>query len=231
MKRTSRTNSGHRDLFALFLLVARFVNDRVTRRRFRMEPFGTPWRFSARLARTGGGANLRQNRGHHPTDLPWSHWTAFGLPGQQGLRSLGARQVQLGEGQRDDPTPEQKLGWGAHMDRRPEQILLPKAEAMLFRETQPLAFRDLLQRHQIIQGEKPTHPGITLGPASRLALDSDHREFQLAILLEMHRVPATDPRRSARLIHPLPHGSRATNENDHPILTGLSANGRFETCT
>ena len=53
-ERTSRTNSGHCDLFALFLLVARFVNDRVTRRRFGMEPFGAPGRFSARLARTDG---------------------------------------------------------------------------------------------------------------------------------------------------------------------------------
>ena len=186
MTRKSQTHSGRGRRFALFLLFACFIHDRMTLRRFRMEAFGASERFSAWLARMGRCPNLQQNGGHHPPNLPRGDRTPFGFPRQQRVESQRACQIQLSERQHHDPTPQQKLARRAHVDAGPEQILLQKAKTMFFREAQAIAFGNLFQRHQIIEREKPTDAGIALGVASRGALDADHAQHEISILLEMH---------------------------------------------
>src|SRR5438270_6550570 len=204
MKNASRVTSGRGNRFALFLLFARFMNDRIARCLPRAEAFGTPRRFSSWLARTDRCAKLRQNGGHDPTDLPGSQRTPFGLPRKQGRKSERAGQIQLEERQGHDPTPAQKLLRCTDVCGKPEQILFQKAEEMLFREAQTVACWHLLQGHQRIQSEEPTQPRITLGTPCRGPLDPDHREHQLAILLKMDLVKAAHPRFAALLVGGLP---------------------------
>src|SRR5438477_11740592 len=109
MKSRGRQNSGHADLFAFFLLFARFMNDWIALRRLRVEPFGASRRFSSWLARTDRGAKLRQKGRHNPTNLSGSDRTPFGFPGQERLQTQWASQIQLEERQGHHPTPEQKL--------------------------------------------------------------------------------------------------------------------------
>src|SRR5258706_7886207 len=208
MKNREQQNLGHSGCFAFLLLFARFTTNRITRSGRRMKPFSAPGRFSSWLARTDWCANLPQNAGHDPTDLSWSHGTPLGLPRQQSSESERAGQIQLEERQRDDPTPAQKLSGSTHVNLSPEQILFQKTEEMLLGKPQAIALWHLLQRHPIIQGEKPTHARITLGIPCRGPLDPDHREHQLAILLEMHFIPAADSCLSACLIGFFPHRSR-----------------------
>src|SRR5581483_1512312 len=204
MTRSNQTNSGVRGRFALFLLCTCFVHDGMTRCRLRMEAFGPPHRFSPWLARTGRCANLRQKAGHDPANLPGSGGTPFGFPRQERLLPQRTRQRQLEERQGHDPTPPLKLLWSAHMYCRPPQILLEKAQDMLFREAQAIACRNLFQRDHVIQSQKPTDAGIALGIASRGPFDPNCREDQFAILLKMHVVPAADRGHSACRIGPLP---------------------------
>src|SRR5258708_905798 len=200
MTRSSQTHSGRRCLFALFLLFTRFVHDRMTRCWLRMEAFGPSHRFAPWLARTGRRAKLRQKAGHDPANLPGSHGTPFGFPRQERVASQLTSQRQLDERQHHDPTPPQKLLWRAHVCCRPEQILLEKTQDMLFREAQPIAFGNLFQRHHVIEREKPTDAGITFGITSRVALDPQHAQQEIAILLEMHLIEAGSPS-SADLPH------------------------------
>src|SRR5438270_1726033 len=204
MKNASRVTSGRGNRFALFLLFARFMNDRIARCLPRAEAFGTPRRFSSWLARTDRCAKLRQNGGHDPTDLPGSHPTPFGLPRQQGRKSERAGQIQLEERQGHNPTPALKLLRCTDVCGKPEQILFEKAEEMFFREAHSVACWHLLQGHQPIESEEPTHAGITLGPPCRGPLDPDHREHQIAILLKMDLVKAAQPRCTTLLVAGLP---------------------------
>src|SRR5260370_1495200 len=204
MKNESRLNSGRGNRFALFLLFARFMNDRIARCLPRAEALGTSRRFSTWLARTDGCANHVEKRRHDPTDLPWSHRATFRLPRQQCSQAKGACKIHLRKSQGHDPTPAQKLLGGANTRGKPEQILFQKAEKMLFRETQAVALWHLLQGDQRIQSEKPTHARITLGATCPGAFDADHRKDQVAILLEMHFLEAADLRPFALLIGGLP---------------------------
>src|SRR5947209_14635210 len=134
MKRTGQPNSGRSRCFALFLLIARFIHNGMTRCRLRVEACGTSERFSTWLARMGRRANLPQNAGHHPANLPWSDWTPFSFPRQQGVESQLTCQKQLDEGQGYHPTPSQKLVRSTHPHRCPEHLLFEKAKHMLLGE-------------------------------------------------------------------------------------------------
>src|SRR6185312_5576496 len=123
MKRTSLFHSERGVRFALFLRFACFMDNRIARCRPRSEAFGPPWRFSSWLTHTDRCANLRQKGWHNPTNLPGSHRTPFGLPRQERMLTQFTSQIQLEEGQGNDPTPAQKLLWGAHTCSKPEQIL------------------------------------------------------------------------------------------------------------
>jgi len=95
MKNASQFLSSREDCFALFLLVARFVNDRIARRQFGAEAFGASGRFSSWLARANWCAKLGQHRGHHPTNLPRRHRAPFGLPGQERVQAQFTGQIHL----------------------------------------------------------------------------------------------------------------------------------------
>src|SRR6266487_2023667 len=156
------------------------------------KPFGSSGRFSAWLARACRCANLQQNRGHHATHLLWRHRTIRTLPWPvQGLPKL-ACQIQLVQHQRLQPTPALKLLRGAHMHPRPEQCLLEKAVAMLLGEASTILLSNLRQRDDCIEHHKPTHARIPLGAFGCFPFDTDHREVQRTILLEMQVVPPTD---------------------------------------
>src|SRR5436305_11156897 len=184
MKSRCRPNSGHADLFALFLLFARFMNNRIALRGLRAEAFGTSRRFSSWLARPGRCAKLHQKGGHNPTHLPGSDRTPFGLPRQERMQTKLASKIQLQERQCHHPTPAQKLLRSADVRLKPEQILFEKAEEMFFRETQAVARWHLLQGYHVIQTNNPTHARITLGVAIRGPLDPKHPGPQRAILLK-----------------------------------------------
>src|SRR6266700_609673 len=208
MKNREQQNLGQSAYFAFLLLFARFMKNRIPRSGLRMKSLRASGRFSSWLARTDWCAKLPQNGGHDPTDLSWSHRTPLGLPRQQSSESERAGQIQLEERQRDDPTPALKLSGSPHVNLSPEQILFQKTEEMLLGKPQAIALWHLLQRHHLIQGQKPTHARITLGITCPGPLDPDHREHQLASLLEMHFIPAADSCPSACLISFFPHRSR-----------------------
>src|SRR5581483_11714143 len=204
MKRRSLFDSGRGNCFALFLLVARCMDNRRARRRPRMEAFGRPRRFSTWLAHTDRCANLRQKSWHDPTNLPWGHRTPFGLPGQERMLTKLASQIQLEERQGHDPTPAQKLLGSAHVCSKPEHILFQKPEELFFRETQTVTLWYLLQGEQQIQGEKPAHTRIALRSPCRLPFNSDHREDQITIVLEMNLIKTANPRHFALWIGAFP---------------------------
>src|SRR5581483_2597809 len=112
MKRTSLFHSDRGNRLALFLRLARFMNNRRARCRPRVEAFGPPWCFSSWLAHPDRWANLQQKSWHDSTNLPWSHRTSFGLPRQERMQTQFTSQIQLEERQGHDPTPAQKLLWG-----------------------------------------------------------------------------------------------------------------------
>src|SRR5437016_14032129 len=62
MANTSRENSGHGGFFALFALFTRFINDRLTRSRLRMEILGASRCFSTWLGQSSRGTQLHYNR-------------------------------------------------------------------------------------------------------------------------------------------------------------------------
>src|SRR6266702_710059 len=169
------------------------------------KPFGPSGRFSAWLARACRCANLQQNRRHHATHLLWCHRTIRTLPWpMQGLPKLTC-QIQLVHHQRHQPTPALKLLRGAHMHPRPQQLLLEKAVAMLLREASTILLSNLRQGDDLIEHHKPTHARIPLGAFGCFPFDTDHREIQLTVLLEVQVVPAADVDPSAlwRLLTPL----------------------------
>src|SRR5271157_1315804 len=186
LKHHSRSSTGLERHFG------RLTHHRIARSRLWSEPFGPSGRFSAWLARACRCANLQQNRWHHATHLLWRHRTISTLPWPVQCLPKLACQIQLVQHQRHQPTPALKLLRGTHMHTRPEQCLLEKAVAMLLGEASPILLRNLWQRNDRIEHHKPTHPRIPLGAFGGFPFDTDHREVQFPILLEMQVVPATD---------------------------------------
>jgi hypothetical protein len=207
MTSRSHTDAGRGRRCVLFLLWACFLHDRMTRCRLRVEAVGTPGRLSSWVARMGRSATLRHHAGQHTATLSWSDGTSCGFPGHQGESQRTCRR-HLEEGQGQHPSPSQTVVRSAHPSCGPEPLLCQKAALMLVQDTQARAGRNLFQRHQIIKGEKPPHARTTRGVANRGPRDPDHRAHQIALLLTMHRIPATDRCPSTCGIHSLPHGVR-----------------------
>src|SRR6266566_5880712 len=170
----------------------RLAHHREARSRLRSKPFGPSGRFSAWLARACRCTNLQQNRRHHPTHLLGSHRTIGRLPWPMQRLPKLACQIQLVKNQDKQPTPAHKLLRSAHMHMCPEQLLLEKAVAMFLREASTILLSDLRQRDDRIEHHKPTHARIPLGAFGCFPFDTDHREVQLTILLEVQMVPAAD---------------------------------------
>src|SRR5690242_10913214 len=138
MTSTSRPNSGRRRRFALFLLFARFANDGIALRRFRLEAFGASGRFTAWLRWSCWGPQLRQKGWHGSSHLGQRQNRAARLPGSIDALNQGTGQHQLVVCTRDDLRPAFRLLWGAQPWHVPEQHLLVQAVAMLLRVAQAI---------------------------------------------------------------------------------------------
>src|SRR2546428_1741794 len=95
MKSTSRANLRRRRRFALFVLFARFPNDRMTHNGFGMKALGASWRFSAWLRWSRRGAQLRQKGRHGSPSLCQRQDRATMLPGPVHPFDQGTGQHQL----------------------------------------------------------------------------------------------------------------------------------------
>src|SRR5260370_27238060 len=91
------------------------------------------------------------------------------------------------------------------MHTRPEQVLLEKAVAMLLREASTILLRYLRQGDDLIKHHKPTHAWVPLGALGGFTFDTDHREVQLTMLLEVQVVPAADVDTPTLRWLPTPH--------------------------
>src|SRR5438874_7408588 len=157
MTSTSRANSGRRRRFALFVLVARFTNDGMTRRRFRMEAFGASGRFSAWLWWSRRSPQLRQKGWHGSTSLCQRQNRVAPFPRSIDARDQGTGQDQLVMGASDNLCPALRLLWGAQTWLIPQQHLLVQPIAMLMRVAQPIGRADLGQgRGFIAFPDKPS---------------------------------------------------------------------------
>ena len=162
MTSTSRSNSGRRRRFALFVLFARFTNDGMTRRRLRMEAFGASGRFSAWLWWSRRSPQLRQKGGHGSSSLCQRQNRVARFPRSIDALNQGTCQHQLVVCAGDDLRPAFRLRWGAQPWHAPEQHLLVQAVAMLVRVTQAIGRADLGQGCGLVAfPDKPTDPGVT----------------------------------------------------------------------
>src|SRR5207244_8626465 len=93
--------------------------------------------------------------------------------------------------------PALKLGRCADVHPRPEQVLLEKAVARLLGEASTVLLLNLRPGDAFIEHHKPTHARIALAAFGGFPFDTDHREVQLTILLEVQVVPTADVDRSA----------------------------------
>src|SRR5947209_10020229 len=175
MTSTSRSNLSRCRRFALFVLFARFENDRIALRRFRLEAFGASGRFTTWLRRSCWGSQLHQKGWHGPSHLGQRQNRAARLPGSIDALNQGTCQHQLVVCAGDDLRPTFCLRWGAQPWHVPEQHLLVQAVAMLMRVAQAIGRANLGQGCRLVAfPDKPTDPGVTPPTASPMADDLDH---------------------------------------------------------
>src|SRR5438128_7559556 len=79
----------------------------------------------------------------------------------------------------------------AHTRVSRADLAVPETVAVFLGKAPTILARDLGQGDEVIEHDKPAHPWIALGAFGRFALHTDHRQSQLAVLLEMQMAPAT----------------------------------------
>ncbi len=184
-----------------------FADDRKAWRRCPNSAFGPAGRFSTRFGTLGWCAKLHQNAGHHPTYLSRGDRPLLAFPRTQERLSQVLTQQQLIARTGHDPTPAFELLRRAQMRRRPEQVLLEKAIAMLVREALAIPGAHLLQRDLLLVGpHEPTLTRVAFAVTGGFALDADHTDFDCWRLAEMQATPAGDHHPLAVLIDPFPLG-------------------------
>src|SRR5512135_3704032 len=92
---------------------------------------GPARRFSTRFGTRSRCANLPQNAGHDPAHLSWGDRTLLTFPRMQQRLAQVLAEQQLIAGTGHEPTPALDLLRCAQVGRRPEQLLLEEAVAML----------------------------------------------------------------------------------------------------
>src|SRR5437588_5291213 len=190
MNKNSRTLSGRGALFALFLLFARFTNDRMTRPGLGMKAFGPSRRFSSLLWRSSRGAQLAQKGGHGPSHLCQRWHRGAGVP-----RSVAPLHQRTSQHQQivrtgDDVRPALGPLRGAQPWLIPEQLLFVKAIAMLMRVTQAIRRADLGQRSRGLPfPDKPTDLGITSLATGPMTDDLDHAHLDLTSRVQVQVLP------------------------------------------
>src|SRR5438128_1001680 len=209
MTNTSREHSGNGGFFALFALFARFINDRMTRSRLRMEILGASRCFSTWLGRSSRGTQLSQKGWHSPTNLWQGDHRAAMLPGAVHAFDQRTSQHQLIMHTRHHLGEAVGLLWGPQARLIPKQNLLVQPEAMLVGVAQAIGRTDFAQgRGFVAFPNKPTDLGvarIALGP---MADDLDHAHLDLTCLAQMQLGPATHFNTPAFGIRALPRAIR-----------------------
>src|SRR6266699_2249573 len=229
MTSTSWANSGQRRRLALFVLFARFTNDGMTLRRFRVEAFGASGRFSAWLWWSRGSAQLRQKGGHGSASLGQRQNRVARFPRSIDARDQVTGQDQLVMGARDDLCPAFGLLWGAQTWLIPQQHLLVQPIAMLMRVAQPIGRADLGQGSGFSAfPDKPTDLGVTGAFAGPMPDDLDHAHLHPASGAQMQLVPAMDFHPPAALIGSLPRGVRFAMS---ALIAALKPRSVFATAT
>ncbi|SRR6266568_4783870 len=205
MKSTSRGNSRRRRRFALFVLFARFPNDRMTHDRFRMKPLGASRRFSAWLRWSRRGAQLRQEGGHGSSHLCQRQDRTTMLPGSVYPFDQGTCQHQLVVRTCQHVCPAFGLLRSTQTWPIPQHHLLVQPEAMLMRVAQPIGRADFGQgRGFIALPNKPTDSGVTPAFAGPMTDDLDHTHLNRASGAQMQLLPAMDFHTPTALIGSLP---------------------------
>src|SRR5438105_14556221 len=121
---TNREHAGNGGFFALFALFTRFINDRMTRSRLRMEILGASRCFSTWLGRSSWGPQLSQKGRHSPTNLWQGDHRAAMLPGAVHAFDQRTSQHQLIMDTGHHLGEAVGLLWGAQARLIPEQHLL-----------------------------------------------------------------------------------------------------------
>src|SRR5215472_14803386 len=101
-------------------------------------------------------------------------------------------QIQLIEGDGNEPAPALKLLGSTHMGRDPEQVLFEETIGMLDAEPQSIAGGDLLEGNVLIEGDKPTAAGIAFGPFGTLTLHLNDVDRERGILFEVQVAEAAE---------------------------------------
>jgi hypothetical protein len=191
MRKSRRETSDRGSLFALFLLVARFANDRITSSTPGMKAFGPSWCFSAWFRWASRCAQLAQKGGHGPSHLCQREFRTSVFP-----RAAAAFHQGTSQDQQIVRTGHQLCpAFGALRGREPwsvpEQFLLVEAIAMFVRVTQAVDWADLGQRSRLVAfPDKPADPGITLASAGSMADDLNERKFHPTSGAQVQVVPA-----------------------------------------
>src|SRR5947209_6327770 len=149
MNKNSRTLSGRGALFALFVLFARFTNDRMTGPGLGMKAFGPPQCFSTPLWWSCRGAQLVQKAGQSPSHLRQRRYRAVGLP-----RSVAPFHQRTSQHQQivrtgDHVRPAFSALRATQPWLIPEQLLFVNAIAMFMRVAQAIRRADLGQRSRL----------------------------------------------------------------------------------
>src|SRR6266566_9519066 len=209
MQSTNRANSSHRRRFALFVLFARFANDRLTHHRCGMKALGAPRRFSTWLWWSRRGTQLHQKGRHGSSHLCQGQHRATMLPGPVHPVDQGTCQHQLVVRTGQHLGPAFALLWGAQTWLIPQQHLLVQPQAMLMRVAQAIGRTDLGQRSGWLAfPDKPTDPGVTPTLAGPMTDDLDHAHLKRARGAQMQLGPAMHFHAPAILIRSLPRGVR-----------------------
>src|SRR3989440_864035 len=209
MKSTSRANLRRRRRFALFVLFARFANDRITHNGFGMKALGASWRFSAWLWWSRRGAQLRQKGRHGSPSLCQRQDRATMLPGPVHPFDQGTGQHQLVVCTDQHLCPAFGLLRGTQTGLIPQQHLLVEPITMFLRVAQPIGRADLGQGSGLLAlPDKPTDSGVTSAFAGPMTDDLDHAHLNRASAAQMQVGPAPHFHALAFGIRPLPRGIR-----------------------
>src|SRR5437588_5405569 len=148
--------------------------------------FGPAGRFTTWFGTRSRGANLRQNARHHPAHLSRRDRALFAFPRTQHRLAQVLAEQQLIAGTRHDPTPAFHLLRRAQVSRRPEQVLLEKAIAMLLGEALAIPGAHQLQGDVLVAGpDEPTFTRVAFGITGGFPQHADHTDLRLGRLAEM----------------------------------------------
>src|SRR5947209_2841776 len=210
MTNTSRQNSGSGGFFTLFAFFTRFINDRMTRCKLRMEILGASRCFSTWLGWSSWGTQQHQKGWQRPTNVWQGDHRVAMLPGAVHAFDQRTSQHQLVVRTRHHLWEAVGLLWGPKARLIPKQHLLVQPEAMLVGVAQARGRTDFAQGRGLLAfPDKPTDLGITCTAAGSMADNLDHTDLDLTCLAQMQLVPTAHFDAPALGIGALPRSVRS----------------------